>query len=444
MDMKICPFGVTVTGIPAEMAGREEEENDISAAIERVVSPADRQPGATIIFGPRGVGKASLVRWMMKEAKARRVRYRRAVDVLHFPDPETLAIAMADPAGFHAHPPSRIARLREKLSRRRALAPVSSEKGAELHLSIPAFVKLITRYGRRTDAREHDDAEPIQEDHAARMIQRCRKKPLLILIDEAHHLDGDFKKNLASLAYRVTYDGTAGFHLVLAGTPPVNRWEGFDEISYSERYTRMPLGTLDPDSAMRAIAVPFDDYEITVHEDVLNKVAADSYGYPTFIQTWGRELWRVAEAPGASLTMEHLENAREKVDRVRAGMYGRRIERIEKKEDRTPYLAAHYAAASAMEKNSWALARPPLERAVGVAVRPNGSVSAAKAEAKKMLERLEDVDFVWRPHDAFEPGIPSFMSYVIDYVRSNEPNMAAEIDRMLPKALGRGGHDQGG
>ena len=50
------------------------------------------------------------------------------------------------------------------------------------------------------------------------LIERCRKKPLVVTIDEAHTLEIDVGKYLLNLSEQVRTKG-APFLLVLAGTP---------------------------------------------------------------------------------------------------------------------------------------------------------------------------------------------------------------------------------
>ncbi len=322
MDMSDCPFEVTTTGMPDVMAGREKDKNDLSAAINGVLTPSKIRRAATIIFGPRGVGKTSMVYWAVEEAKKKMdVLGRSEVDIHYFSDPERLKAALTDPADIYSSPPSGFGRARTLVQKwgrapQPALKPVSSKKGGGAQITLPLFVKVFTYHERTTAPREeHAQEAPAQQDPVRNMIERCRKKPLLILIDEAHTLPRDFKTDLARLAYNVTADGTAGFHLVLAGTPGVNRWDGFDGITYSERYKRMPLDTLEPEATEDALTVPFHDHaRITIQDDVLARIVNDSQGYPTFIQMWGRELWRVAEAPGVTLTMKHMRQAEVEVD----------------------------------------------------------------------------------------------------------------------------------
>ncbi len=443
MNMDDCPFGVTTAGMPDVMPGREGYQNDLAAAIKGVLTPSRRQKAATIIFGSRGVGKTSLMHWAQEEAEKRnKALGGSSVDIYHFPNPRSLAAALADPTTFYSLPPSAFDRARERgrkwaRSLKPALKPVSGKKSVGAQIALAQFVKVFVHSERTTALREERAAgAPVQQDHVRNMIERCRKKPLLILIDEAHNLPRDFKTDLAELAYEVVSDGAAGFHLVLAGTPGVNRWDGFDGITYTERYKRMPLDTLEPESTMEAITVPFKEHaDITVPDDVLARIVNDSQGYPTFIQMWGQELWRVAEDRGVTLTMKHMRQAKAEVDKERSGFYGRRIDRINRHEDKRTYMAAHYAAASAMEKNSWSLGDEQLERAVAAVLPSRWRFFRKKVDAEGIVKQLDDDGFVWKPYTKFKPGIPSFMSHVMDHVRRDNPQMAADVDKRLSRTL---------
>ncbi len=99
-------------------------------------------------------------------------------------------------------------------------------------------------------------------------------------------------------------------------------------------------------------------------------------------------------------------------------------------------MAAHYAAASAMEKNSWSLGDEQLERAVAAALPSRWRFfRKKKVDAEGIVKQLDDDGFVWKPYTKFKPGIPSFMSHVMDHVRTDNPQMAAEVDKRLSRTL---------
>jgi len=83
--------------------------------------------------------------------------------------------------------------------------------------------------------------------------------------------------------------------LVGAGLPQLRGRTG-DAKSYAERLFDFPeIGPLSPQDAMRAIEIPVEQEQCTIAKEALERIVADTHGYPYFVQEWGKHAWDAAD-----------------------------------------------------------------------------------------------------------------------------------------------------
>ena len=250
-------------------------------------------------------------------------------------------------------------------------------------------------------------SEPLDEVLAA----RARKKPLVLLLDEAHTLDGEVGGALLNASQLV--GRSLPFLLVLAGTPNLRSHLNTMNASFWNRTERRPIGRLDAEATAAAIRRPLESEDIAIDGDALEHVVRESHGYPFFVQVWGQALWRQVsgkESPetGRRLTQGALAAAETDFDREKNDYYLDRYEELEKL--RLLPVAREVAVAFH--------ARPLLDdaqietavlRGLGTGCRAD-RVAAAK-------QSLRHLGYIWRPEATplWEPGIPSLMDYVREY-----------------------------
>ena len=174
-----------------------------------------------------------------------------------------------------------------------------------------------------------NESAPLDEVLAARV----RKKPLVLLLDEAHTLDGEVGSTLLNTSQQIERD--LPFLLVLAGTPSLRFHLDTMNVSFWNRAERRPVGRLDPAAAGEAIRQPLHGENIDIDEDALVHVVRETHGYPYFVQLWGDALWRQAtEAaePEARrrLTRAAADAVQSAFDREKNDYYLDRYEELEK------------------------------------------------------------------------------------------------------------------
>ena len=142
---------------------------------------------------------------------------------------------------------------------------------------------------------------------------------------------------------------------------------------------------------------------------MLGTAAADSLGYPWFLQLWGQALW---DAGRARETVDHdaLATARPRVDAVRADFYSHRYDEFEHaaRRDGIPrdaMLAAVQAIAAKVDAPGAAISTADLNRALDRAGIPPDDAAVARGI-------IAGNGFLTRSGDDWRAGIPSLADYV--------------------------------
>ena len=138
---------------------------------------------------------------------------------------------------------------------------------------------------------------------AEELAVRCRRKPLVLLLDEAHTLALDVGSALLNASQQVCAE--APFLLVLAGTPGLPAHLNAMDTSFWGRLGEglLGVGRLTEAAARAALSKPLTRHDVEIDADALDTVIEDSQRYPYFVQLWGDALWQEHLAnPSARLT----------------------------------------------------------------------------------------------------------------------------------------------
>ena len=373
--------------LPPVLTGREEEQA-LLARLLAELSARKAPPHNVALTGPRGNGKTVLLRWFERACREAGDVDVELISPSRIQDGQSLTDFLLPPTG--------IARLWPQ----RLVVPTPGGARAEWSLS-PASQRNLTE----------------------RLIARCRKRPLVVLLDEAHTLDLDVGRLLLNTSQHVR--ASAPFLLVLAGTPGLAKHLSAMNASFWNRLDdgRLGIGLLSNTASRDALAQPLADHGISVDADALDAVVKDSQHYPYFIQVWGRALWQQSMATGAThLTATHTTAAGLDVASRITDYYEDRYLEL----DQSGHLkVATHVAAKCLPTLS--LTYEDLKAAVAEGLAPPQPSPQAVQEALADLQRL---DFVWRPPGQlppvrYTPGIPSLMDHVLNHVspssRSGEP-----------------------
>ena len=375
---------------PPALTGREREQGVLTRVLA-ALSGGHAPPHNIVLTGPRGNGKTVLLRWFERACGDAG-----GVDVERIsPSEVRTGEALVD----QLLPPTGVRKL------------------------LPARVSVgVTGVGRA----EWPASGPSEPNLTKGLIARCRRRPLVVLLDEAHTLDLDIGRLLLNASQNVRAD--APFLLVLAGTPGLADHLGAMNASFWDRLDDgcLGIGLLSGTAARAALVEPLEAHDVTIDADALDAAVEDSQRYPYFVQVWGRALWRQRTTTGATrLTAVHSRAARRDVVARVADYYEVRYLEL----DRSGRLAvAQRVAAEARCRTT--LSYEELKAAVAEGLAPPDPPREAVHEALADLQRL---GFVWRPPGQapparYEPGIPSLMDHVLGHA-SPSPRSGASAGR---------------
>ena len=358
---------------PPALTGREREQEVLTHCLEDLLGGAS-PPHDVALMGPRGNGKTVLLNWFKRTCRGREA----AVDVAALtpsdvPTREALVDVLVPPSG-----------LAKLLPRKVGVAAVGS-------VEWPPPSDVVRNLGTRLTA-------------------RCRRKPLAVLLDEAHTLDVEVGRTLLNTSQHVRDE--APFLLVLAGTPGLTAHLGTMNASFWSRMGegRLGIGLLSDTAVRAALAEPLAVHGVEIDAAALAAVVEDSQRYPYFIQLWGEALWKRHLATGTSrLTSTDADAARPDVAARVTDYYEDRHREL----DQSGWLPVAERVAARFQSTT-ALTYGELKSAVAEGLAPN-----ALGQAQAALAALERLGFVWHPPGQvppvrYEAGIPSLMAYVLE------------------------------
>lgn len=361
------PFKPGTGRLPPYLAGRETEQEYFRECFE-TLRQGEPVPSEVILYGPRGNGKTTLLRWVETEAEATGGLDTYWLVGSNVPEPEGLVKSL--------------------------------EIGSWLRRIRPDSVSMA---GVGVSLR--DAGEP---KHLAEALEaRARAKPLLVLLDEAHTLKpavGQWLLNAAQAA-----GSRAPFLLALAGTPDLRARLSEMGASFWNRGKKLAVGRLDENATAAAVERPLAAAGITVEREALERIVRESHGYPFFTQLWGQSVWRKAarSTDGArTVTMAVVNEAAAEFEAERNNYYIDRFLELHRK----ALLPAARAVATAFLD----------ERQIGLAALEEAIVTATQGterSAADITQELEHLGFVWltKGLPMWEPGIPSLMDYILQH-----------------------------
>lgn len=369
--MKTAPDWLFAPGdgaLPPALAGREPEQAVLSQCLDDL---ADGQspPHNVVLMGPRGNGKTVLLGWFEEACRKASVQVARVM-------------------------PSRV---RTEGALGNALLPAS-----------PLMRLLPKKWGvAGVGKAEWETTSAVAEDLGQRLIRRCRRTPVAVLVDEAHTLDLHVGQILLNVSQEVR--PKAPFLLVLAGTPGLLAHLGKMNASFWDRLGEglLGIGLLSDAAAREALVEPLCTQDVCIDADALDSVIEQSQRYAYFVQLWGQALWNQRLATGATrLTASHVAAALPKIEMRTTEYYQRRYRELEAGE----LLPAAAAVA-------------PLFRGGMDATATDGQINAALAasgtEAVRLAarEELNRLGYIWCPPGqlppvVWSPGIPSLTQFV--------------------------------
>ena len=252
------PFVPGYGALPPYLAGRHDEQKELRKLLAYLENGRGA-PRSAVLTGPRGNGKTALLRWFQRDVEAGE----NDIEVIWLTPSE---IPSLDVLATELVPPGRFVSLRpETLS----FSVGIGRLGWELGNRPRSLTRLLT--------------------------ERCNQRPVVVLLDEAHNIGREVGHALLNASQSVA--AASPFLLVMAGTPELQAHLNTLSATFWNRAEQIGIGRLDDDAAAAAVANPLVELtpSITLVEAALERIVAESQGYPYFLQLWGDALWHAAK-----------------------------------------------------------------------------------------------------------------------------------------------------
>ena len=373
------PFSPGSGHLPPYLAGREDEQSVFRKNLAKM-SAGKSPPAATVLYGPRGMGKTVLLRWFKNEVEPSGAKKDSIRVVWVTPD------QLGSPSDLWKclMPPQT---LKSKLT------PEDVTAG----FNVEALAASATWKAK----------DLFKQTFQKTLIDQCKKQPLILLMDEAHKMDEDLCNNLLNLHQIISPESP--FMLVLAGTPGLQNFLSKVGASFVERSRNIGLGRLDEQSSADAISKPFEEQGIQITDDALSLVVEDSQCYPYFLQEWGSSLWEEADKENLTcLSDEQVAVVKPDITIIKKKFYSKRRDKLDVLGLRSTSLAIAQAFQDTKE-----MTRDMIMEVI------TDNLSVDSVNTQSDVERFQtfiNIDFIWESPESilYEPGIPSFMTHILD------------------------------
>ncbi len=304
MDLHLNPYTPGAGAPPTALLGREKILQDADVALKRIL--AARHSKSFFLVGLRGVGKTVLLNIIKERAEI--LGYK----TVYIEVPENKSLAELLVAQFR----------KTLLSLNRGLAATAAI-GKALGV-LKSFAKVVkVGYGEIEVGLDIEpeqgmaDSGDLELDlpelmEAVAEAAASRQTGVALFIDEVQYLKEVEFGALIMAVHRINQRGLPMI-LIGAGLPQVIALAG-NSKSYAERLFNYPrMGALNEADAREALTRPVALEGVSYTPEALDRIVADTEGYPYFLQEWGARVWDTA--PVSPIQLADVFNASDKVTR---------------------------------------------------------------------------------------------------------------------------------
>lgn len=298
MDPVRNPYSPGAGTPPPELAGRDELRETVRVAIERLRLGNPNK--SVLMVGLRGVGKTVLLDKMRKDAEASGVhsvqveaREGRSLPALLAPHLRSalLRLSRADNA--------------KALAQRALRGLAGFAKALKLKFN---DIELAMDFEPEPGLADNGDLEfdlSALFDAVGKAAQSAGTA-MVLFIDELQYVEEPELAALISALHRATQQELP-LSLVGAGLPQLRGRAG-NAKSYAERLFDYPeIGPLSQIAARQALVKPAANLQVQFDPLAVERIIAQTRGYPYFLQEWGKRAWD--EAKRSPITEKDVEVA---------------------------------------------------------------------------------------------------------------------------------------
>ena len=316
MDPVQNPFSPGAGTPPPELAGRGELLEEARIMIGRTLNGRSTQ--GMLMTGLRGVGKTVILNELMRMAEEQGVLplYVEATAE------STLSELLASELKKLFFTLNRIAGAADKV--KKGLVVLRNFIGT-IHLNVGDIGLDIEPFAGIADS-GNIEADLADLFECVAEAAKEKKKAVLLLVDEVQYLP---KKELGALimAFHRLQQRQLPLAVIGAGLPMLAELAGKTK-SYAERLFLYPkVDALTFDATRQALESPFVSCGVQVERKAVEKVYAQSKGYPYFIQEWGYQIWNRVERK--RVVSDDIDKVKAKVEkRLDENFFHARLERL--------------------------------------------------------------------------------------------------------------------
>ena len=363
MDPRQNPFAPGAGEQPPELAGRDDLLDRLAVTLDRCRNGLSAR--SAILYGLRGVGKTVLLNRIRVDAEARGIAWARVEAVEKRSLPAVLVPAL------------RTALLR-------------LDRSASVKSRVHVAMKALAGFSRALKFKYQDleigfdiapepgvaDSGSLAADLADLVLAiggaaANQGTALALFVDELQYVEIEQLAALLEALHMVNQERLP-FAVVAAGLPQVIGDVGRAK-SYAERlFEFVHVDRLADEASRLALTAPVEKQSVSFTDAALAEVVPQTWGYPYFLQEWGKHSWNVAERSpiGRSDVINATKEALAELD---AGFFSVRWNRL------TPSERIYLQAMAAIG--------PGPHRSGDVAAHLNRSVTAVAPTRSKLIAK---------------------------------------------------------
>ena len=286
MDRVRNPFTPGAGSPPPLLVGRDQELEAISVAVRRL--SLGRFERSMLLKGLRGVGKTVLLN------EFGRIAEREGWIVGHLEATEDIRVATAI-AGLARRVLLELS-MKERAKDRARGALGALRSFVKVHVPAGDAGTLVIDFEARPGTADTGELDGDLSGLFVELGETARDAltGVLLTVDEIQYLGRAELSALIVGLHRVSQLGLPVL-LVGAGLPSLPGLAG-EARSYAERlFNFVDIGSLSPADATTALVKPVEDEGAAWSPAAVDRVIADTQGYPYFLQEFGKQAWNVAD-----------------------------------------------------------------------------------------------------------------------------------------------------